>query len=246
MKKIFDLLFVSIFAIVGFVSCDSKKEYTTVAEDNSGYSISTDVLDSIALLPNSKTLSVDIMEALSARRTERAFSNDNLTNQQIADLLWAANGVNRAGDGKRTAPSARNAQEIDVYLFTPVAIYRYEAVSHSLKLVKEGDYRTSAGTQPFYAAASVAISLVVDFDKMEGFDDPVPMPVRGLSVYGLSAHAFYSATDVGYVSQNIYLYCAAENLGTVVCGSVDREAVANLLGIQNGKVLLSHAIGVLN
>ena len=56
MKKIFDLLFVSIFAIVGFVSCDSKKEDTTVAEDNSGYSISTDVLDSIALLPNSKTM----------------------------------------------------------------------------------------------------------------------------------------------------------------------------------------------
>lgn len=232
MKKIFDLLFVSLFVIVGFVSCDSKKEDTTVAEDNSGYSISTEIQDSIVLLPNSKTLSVDIMEALSARRTERAFSNDNLTNQQIADLLWAANGVNRVEDGKRTAPSARNAQEIDVYLFTPVAIYRYEAVSHSLKLVKEGDYRTSAGTQPFYAAASVAISLVVDFGKMEGFDE--------------EAKAFYSATDVGYVSQNIYLYCAAENLGTVVCGSVDREAVANLLGIQNGKVLLSHAIGVLN
>ncbi len=232
MKKIFDLLFVSLFVIVGFVSCDSKKEDTSIAEDNSGYSISTEIQDSIVLLPNSKTLSVDIMEALSARRTERAFSNDNLTNQQIADLLWAANGVNRAGDGKRTAPSARNAQEIDVYLFTPVAIYRYEAVSHSLKLVKEGDFRTSAGTQPFYAAASVAISLVVDFGKMEGFDE--------------EAKAFYSATDVGYVSQNIYLYCAAENLGTVVCGSVDREAVANLLGIQNGKVLLSHAIGVLN
>lgn len=232
MKKIFDLLFVSLFVIVGFVSCDSKKEDTSIAEDNSGYSISTEIQDSIVLLPNSKTLSVDIMEALSARRTERAFSNDNLTNQQIADLLWAANGVNRAGDGKRTAPSARNAQEIDVYLFTPVAIYRYEAVTHSLKLVKEGDFRTSAGTQPFYAAASVAISLVVDFGKMEGFDE--------------EAKAFYSATDVGYVSQNIYLYCAAENLGTVVCGSVDREAVANLLGIQNGKVLLSHAIGVLN
>lgn len=232
MKKIFDLLFVSLFVIVGFVSCDSKKEDTSIAEDNSGYSISTEIQDSIVLLPNSKTLSVDIMEALSARRTERAFSNDNLTNQQIADLLWAANGVNRAGDGKRTAPSARNAQEIDVYLFTPVAIYRYEAVSHSLKLVKEGDFRTSAGTQPFYSAASVAISLVVDFGKMEGFDE--------------EAKAFYSATDVGYVSQNIYLYCAAENLGTVVCGSVDREAVAKLLGIQNGKVLLSHAIGVLN
>ena len=231
MKKIFDLLFVSIFAIVGFVSCDSKKEDTTVAEDNSGYSISTDVQDSIALLPNSKTLSVDIMEALSARRTERAFSNDNLTNQQISDLLWAANGVNRVEDGKRTAPSARNAQEIDVYLFTSAAIYRYEASSHSLKLVKEGDYRTSAGTQPFYAAASVAISLVVDFDKMEGFDD--------------EAKAFYSATDVGYVSQNIYLYCAAKNLATVVCGSVDRELVAGLLGIKNGKVLLSHAIGTL-
>ena len=232
MKKIFDLLFVSLFVLVGFVSCDSKKEDTSIAEDNSGYSISTEIQDSIVLLPNSKTLSVDIMEALSARRTERAFSNDNLTNQQIADLLWAANGVNRVEDGKRTAPSARNAQEIDVYLFTPVAIYRYEAVSHSLKLVKEGDFRTSAGTQPFYAAASVAISLVVDFGKMEGFDE--------------EAKAFYSATDVGYVSQNIYLYCAAENLGTVVCGSVDREAVANLLGIQNGKVLLSHAIGVLN
>lgn len=217
--------------MIGVVSCESAKVSSEVETDESGYAISTQIQDTFALLPHSTALGMDVMEALSQRKSQRAFSNDNLTDQQISDLLWAANGVNRVEDGRRTAPSARNAQEIDVYLFTASAIYRYVAESHALKLVKEGDFRTSAGTQPFYAAASVAISLVVDFDKMEGFDD--------------EAKAFYSATDVGYVSQNIYLYCAAKNLGTVVCGSVDRDSVAQLLGIQNGKVLLSHAIGTL-
>lgn len=232
MRKKLTLLAATLFMIIGVVSCDSKKEVASnVVEEQATYTFSSLNQDSIALLPPSTALGVDVMEALASRRTERAFSNNDLSDQQISDLLWAANGVNRVEDGKRTAPSARNAQEIDVYLFTSAAIYRYEASSHSLKLVKEGDYRTSAGTQPFYAAASVAISLVVDFDKMEGFDD--------------EAKAFYSATDVGYVSQNIYLYCAAKNLATVVCGSVDRELVAGLLGIKNGKVLLSHAIGTL-
>lgn len=227
-----NLFMATLLLLCGVVSCQTKSDTSVEIKDESGFVISTEVKDSIALLPPSKLLGIDIMEALSARKTDRAFSNDNLSDQQIANLLWSANGVNRTEDGKRTAPSARNAQEIDVYLFSPVAIYRYDAVSHSLKLVKEGDFRTSAGTQPFYAAASVAISLVVDFDKMDGFSD--------------EAKAFYSATDVGYVSQNIYLSCAAQNMGTVVCGSIERDSIANLLNIQNGKVLLSHAIGTLS
>jgi SagB-type dehydrogenase family enzyme len=173
---------------------------------------------------------ISLMKAFKERKTIRNFDkNKPLSDQQISNLLWAANGINRPDTNKRTVPTASNNQEIDVYLFTEKAIYLYDAVSNTLKLKKEGDYRTQAGKNDFFTDAPVALVYVADFTRMSKYDEP--------------SRNFYSATDVGFVSQNVYLYCASENLATVVCGYIDREGINSILEIPEGKILLSQPVG---
>lgn len=168
-----------------------------------------------------------LMEALNARHTSRDFSDKMLSNQQLSDLLWAANGVNRK-DGKRTAPSARNCQEIDIYVYLSSGVYLYDAAANSLLLKKTGDFRKEAAMQPFAQTAPVLLVFVADYEKMKGMDD--------------EAKVFYGATDAGYVSQNVYLYCASEDMNTVVLGSIYRDKIKDLLGF-NGKAILGQPIG---
>ncbi len=97
-------------------------------------------LPEIALLPPDKTRGTAVMQALSERKSTRVFAPEKLTRRDLSDLLWAANGVNRP-DGKRTAPSALNRQDIDVYAAFEEGVYRYDAPSHSLVPVAEGDVR---------------------------------------------------------------------------------------------------------
>lgn len=80
------------------------------------------------------------MQALSERKSTRVFAPEKLSVRDLSDLLWAANGVNRP-DGKRTAPSALNRQDIDVYAAFEEGVYRYDAASHALVPVSEGDVR---------------------------------------------------------------------------------------------------------
>ncbi len=239
MKRILNFTVVAIVALSIF-SCkqnvgENAKNETCVKAENSAvavaeatYEICASTQDSVALLPPSDLNGVTISDALKNRRTIREFSDKNLSDQQISDLLWCACGANRE-DGKRTAPTARNAQEMDVYLFTPAAIYYYQAASHSLKLVKVGDFRDKAGKQGAFIVAPVSVSIVADFNKMDGFDD--------------EAKQFYSATDAGFISQNIYLYASASGLATVTCGNIDRPGIVELLGLPNAKAILSHPVG---
>lgn len=240
-KKLFNRLScvaLSVVTIASLSSCRSNtesaaneevKDTAAIACPAATYTIEESMQDSFALLAPSKKSSMSLIEALANRRTVRSFAETALSDQQISDLLWCACGVNRE-DGKLTAPTACNAQEIDVYLFTPKAIYFYQKASHSLKLFKEGDFREKAGNQAFFRTAPIAIALVGDFDKMGRFDE--------------EGKQFYSATDVGYVSQDIYLYCAAAGLATVACGNIDRPAITELLGLTNAKPLLSHPVGI--
>ena len=227
------LLCLAVFALcvklAHFYSCDTNEGKVDTSDFDPTFEIVSSTADSISLRGHSDLTST-LTEAMESRRTERSFSDKELNDQQIADLLWNALGVNRE-DGRRTAPTARNAQEIDLYLFTKAAIYRYCAESNSLKLVKTGDYRTKAGTQPFYGMAPLAIAIVADFNKLDAMN------------FDEAGKQFYSATDAGYVSQNIYLYCAASGLATVACGSVDRESLIDVLGLTNAKAVLSHPIG---
>ncbi len=173
--------------------------------------------------------SVTLMAALQNRQTNRSFSSQELGWQQLADLLWAANGVNRPAGGKRTAPSARNAQEIDIYAFTSAGVFFYDAPNHQLKRIADNDCRAGLYDRGNFGKAPLILVYVGNFDKMQGFDE--------------QARNFYSATDVGFVSQNVYLYCATQGLSTVVCGSFNRDNANKVLNIKNGKLLLAQPVG---
>ena len=169
------------------------------------------------------------MQALKERQSGRQFSSEKLPLQTLSDLLWAAWGVNRA-DGRRTAPSAANAQEIDVYVTLAEGTYLFDARTHTLKPVLPGDNRSKAGTQPFVAQAPVNLIYVADFAKM-GVAKPEDKPT-------------WAAAGAGFIGQNVYLFCASEGLVTVFRAYVDHEVVSKALGLRpDQKVLFSQTVG---
>ncbi|HOK80884.1 MAG TPA: nitroreductase family protein [bacterium] len=171
-----------------------------------------------------------LMEALSARKSMREFSSNELSNQTISNLLWAAFGINRPDSGKRTAPSASNWQEIDIYVATPKAVYVYDAKTNILKPVISGDFRANFGRQAFVKTAPVVLAYVADYSKMGRASQ--------------SDKDFYSAVDTGFISQNVYLFCASEGLNTVVLGIVDRENLAKILNLKvEQKIILTQPVG---
>jgi nitroreductase len=170
-----------------------------------------------------------LMQALKERQSARLFSSEKLPLQTLSDLLWAAWGVNRA-DGRRTAPSAANAQEIDVYVTLAEGTYLFEPRTHTLKPVLAGDSRSKAGTQPFVAQAPANLIYVADYSKM-GVAKPEDKPL-------------WAAAGSGFIGQNVYLFCASEGLVTVFRAYVDREVVSKALGLRpDQKVLFSQTVG---
>ena len=171
-----------------------------------------------------------LMQALRERQSGRAFSAEKLPPQVMSDLLWAANGINRPGTDKRTAPTARNWQEIDVYVATADGLFLYDAKKQQLVPQLKDDLRAASGKQGFVADAPVNLIFVADFAKMGSSSE--------------KDKEFYAATDTGFVSQNVYLYCASAELATVVRGYLDREALAKSMKLRPGqKVILAQSVG---
>ena len=173
-----------------------------------------------------------LQECLRQRRTFRDFVEEELPEEMLSSLLWSAYGFNRPDEGKRVVPSAVNVQEFDIYLFTRERVYRYIAEKNCLIPVIEGDYRSKISSQKHFAVAPVSILIVANYDRMDVFKKD------------LDTRDFYAAVDCGYVSQNIYLFCAANDFGTVACGGIDRDTIHKILGITNGKALLAHPVGM--
>ena len=171
-----------------------------------------------------------LMQVLKARHSTREFSSEKLSPQVLANLLWAAFGVNRPDSGKRTAPSAMNWQEIDIYVALPEGLYVYDAKGNKLTPILAEDVRGAAGTQPFVKDAPVNLIYVADLAK------------TGKS--SAEERDFYTAADVGFIAQNVYLFCASEGLAVVVRGSVDRVALAKMMKLRpDQKVLLAQTVG---
>ena len=164
-----------------------------------------------------------LMEALNNRKSTRQFDeNKQLTNQQLADLLWSACGYNR--EDKLTIPTALNRQEITVYAIMPDGVYRYDARNNALVLITDQDLRHLAGAQEFAQKALLNIAIVSDKSKME--------------------HDIYAGVAAGAVMQNIYLWCASNGIGTVARGNFDGEALAKALNLDgNQRVLLVQTVG---
>jgi SagB-type dehydrogenase family enzyme len=182
-------------------------------------------------LPDPQTKGgMPLMEALSKRQTLREFSDEPLPVQMLSDMLWAAFGVNRPESGKRTAPSAMNLQEIDIYVALQDGLYLFRADKHVLEPVMDQDVRMHTGNQPFVAGAPVNLIFVADYSRM----------TRGSQ----AEKDFYSATDTGFISQNVYLYCASAGLATVVRGWVDRDKLAEVIGLRDDqKIILAQTVG---
>src|SRR5450830_1321524 len=171
-----------------------------------------------------------LVSALKARKSAREFSPEPLSLQALSDLLWAADGMNR-DDGRRTAPSAKNWQEIDVYAVLRDGMYLYDAKAHALRGVVAGDLRAATVVQDFVAAAPLNLVYVAYLSRMSGASP--------------GDRDFYAAADAAFVSQNVYLWCAATGLSMVVRGSVDRPALAKALGLRpDQRILLAQTVGI--
>lgn len=183
----------------------------------------------IALPPPHKADGMPLMEALALRRSSREFAPDALPEQTLSDLLWAAFGVNRE-EGGRTAPSALNAQEVDVYVAMPSGAYLYDPRAHSLQLAAGADVRRITGYQDFVDEAPLDLVYVADHARMR----LVPAGERDR----------YAYCAAGAISQNVYLYCASAGLAAVIRAWIDREAIARALGLSHDQqVLLSQTVG---
>lgn len=187
-------------------------------------------LNPIELLPPERDGGKPLMAALRERSSNREFSDRKLSPQTLSNLLWAAFGVNRPDSGKRTAPSARNMREIDIYVALPEGLFLYDAPAHVLQPVLKEDIRDATGEQAFTGQAPVNLIFVADRGRMGSLDD--------------AQKDFYSATDTGFISQNVYLFCASEGLSTVVLGWVDKPALAEKMGLrEDQQVILTQPVG---
>ncbi len=171
-----------------------------------------------------------LMQVLRDRHSTREFSSDKLPTQVLANLLWAAFGINRPGEGKRTAPSAINWQETDVYVAMADGLYIYDAKGNKLDPVLAGDVRGMTGMQPFVKDAPVDLIYVADLAKA----GRVSAEYRDL----------FTAAGTGFIAQNVYLFCASEGLAVVVRGMVDREALAKVMKLRpDQKITLAQTVG---
>jgi len=172
-----------------------------------------------------------LMDCLNQRRSVREYSDKALELQQISDLLWAADGINRPEEGKRTAPNSRNRQEIDIYVVMKEGTYLYDHRAHALLPRLEGDYRALSGKQDFVGTAFLNLLYVANYGRIEA--DP-------------AAYRTTSGINIGLIVQNVYLYCASEGLGTVVRGYFDPAPLHRLLGLdEKQEVLLTQSVGAL-
>jgi SagB-type dehydrogenase family enzyme len=161
------------------------------------------------------------MEALSDRQTTREYSDRELDEQTLSDLLWAAYGFNR--EDKRTAPSANDKQEFILYVVLKSGVYVYDAKENSLIQKVKGDFRAKTGKQEFVAGAPLNLVYVADLTKND---------------------AGGASADVGFISQKVYLYCASAGLGTVVRGWFDKEEVKTALQLSaTEEPILTQTVG---
>jgi nitroreductase len=171
-----------------------------------------------------------LMSALKARSSAREFSADPLPMQTLSNLLWAAWGINRP-DGRRTAPSASNKQEIDIYVTLPGGAYVWDAKANVLNPVAPGDHRAETGTQPFPATAPLNLVYVADMTKVAR---PATDPQQMVNI----------GANAGFIAENVYLFCASEGLVTVVRASVSKEALAKVLQLRDTQVIvLAQTVG---
>jgi SagB-type dehydrogenase family enzyme len=180
--------------------------------------------DIIVLPAVEKSGGIPLMQALDQRHSVRSFTKDPLPEQVLSNLLWAAWGYNRPDKQKRTAPSSMNKQEMSVYCALESGLYLYNAGEHRLELIKNEDLRGKTGNQPFVGSAPLNLIYVADTKKQSTETS--------------------SYANTGFISQNVYLFCASEGLGTVVRGWFDNKKLHKAMGLDDKQtIILCQTVG---
>jgi SagB-type dehydrogenase family enzyme len=194
-------------------------------------------MKNIKLPDPQRELDFPLMKALELRRSKRKWAETPIELQELSNLLWAACGIThestKRSKSKRTAPSATNCQEISVYVALVTGVYLYYEIEHQLIMIKSEDMREHLGTQKMMKSAPVGLIYVSDYSKFKVYlakDEEKKKTVSG--------------TDTGFISQNVYLYCAAAGLNTVVLGLVDRNKLHTMLGLdEHENVVYTQIVG---
>jgi len=211
------------------------------AASSSRQKSSSDALQPIILPKPEKDGGSSVLAALQERKTTRNISSKELPLQVLSNLLWAAFGVNReiAAFGKpgRTAPSASNSQEIDLYIALPAGVYLYEAVPHRLMPVVTGDYRARAGRRGA-ATSPLNIFYVVDLIR---YDLGPGQPDRSIGDPEVQKSYYY--TDTGFIAQNVYLFAASQGLAAWFHNCDKENTVKEFKLRPQQRVLFAQSVG---
>ena len=179
--------------------------------------------------PDMKRQTISVMETYKQRKSVREYSAKALSEQDLSDLLWAAQGQNRE-DGHLTSPTAMNRQEIRLYVFTEKSVSLYDPQANTLTQVASGDHRgIMASGQDFVKNSPVVLLMVADMDKFRSNNQHAQWMV---------------AVDTGIVCENINLFCSAAGLCTVPRGTMDSKAISTLLGLNDNQIpLINNPVG---
>jgi SagB-type dehydrogenase family enzyme len=176
-----------------------------------------------------KTGGMPLMEALSKRSSSRNYITKEISNQTLSNMLWAAYGFNRPEQKMRTVPSAWNIQNINIYVAKSNGLYLYDASNNILKLVSTEDIRKNTGSQSFVKDVPINLIYVADLSMMTRVGDKAK---------------FFSAAHTGFIAQNIYLFCASFNLGTVIRDLVDRDTLSKAMNLKDDQeIILAQSVG---
>ncbi|MEO8321070.1 MAG: SagB/ThcOx family dehydrogenase [Bradyrhizobium sp.] len=159
-----------------------------------------------------------LIQALRLRRSTRVYADRDLPDQVVSDLLWAAFGINRDASGDRTAPYWRHVMVIDIYAAMANGVWFYDPKQHALVLHLNADIRASTGLQDFVKTAPLELIYVAHGERMQD----VTVEERRL----------YASVDAGFIGQNVDLFCASEELGTVFRGAVDHAKLEQVLQLD--------------
>ena len=169
-----------------------------------------------------------LMAALNARMSTKTFNGEKLPMQTLSNLLWAAFGINRP-DGRRTAPSAKNWQETEIYVATADGVYLWDAKKNTLETILTKDIRAITGNQEYVKDASVVLIYVSDYVKVNA---------------GEMDKQILVGADTGMIAENVYLFCASEGLATVVRANIDINALGKELKLRpDQKIILDQCVG---
>ena len=167
-----------------------------------------------------------LMETIKDRKSCKQFTDRSIDPETLSTLLWAAFGINRPDSGKRTAPSARNIQEVDVYAILPDGAFIYDPVKHMLDQISSDDLRAISANQEEYQHTPLHLAYVADYSRQD-----IPVEKRERYERFSNAHA-------GFIGQNVYLYCASVGLGSCFAANFNDGGLKKALDLGADQIAL--------